>query len=89
MKKIKCLIRRRASSPHSPKPGAEAEGTIGQGIGRLPTKATTPHIAKQPIPEGGINAKGQAKITDSQGKVRFIDMKQPRIMGPQGVPVKG
>lgn len=41
-----------------------------------------------PIPEGGINAKGQKKITDAQGIVRFIDMKQGRIKGASGVPVK-
>jgi hypothetical protein len=39
------------------------------------------------IPDGGINGKGQQKVTDAQGKVRFIDMKKPRVMGDSGVPV--
>lgn len=55
----------------------------------MPTAHGTPHIAKEPIPEGGLTSKGQRKVTDSQGKVRFIDMKQGRVMGPSGVPVKG
>jgi len=54
----------------------------------LPTKATTPHIAKDPIPEKGINAKGQMKVTDKNGVVRFIDMKEGRVQGPSGVPIK-
>jgi hypothetical protein len=54
----------------------------------LPTSKTTKHIAKEPIPEGGINAKGQMKVTDKQGIVRFVDMKQGRVMGDAGVPVK-
>lgn len=61
---------------------------IGPGIKKLPTKNTTPHIAKQPIPEGGINIKGQKKVTDSQGKVRFINMREGRVLSPQGIPVK-
>lgn len=59
-----------------------------KGIGKLPTSATTKHVAKTPIPEGGVNAKGQKKITDPNGRVRFIDMKQGRVLSDQGVPVK-
>jgi hypothetical protein len=55
---------------------------------KLPTKATTTHIAKDPIPEHGVNAKGQMKITDNNGVVRFVDMKEGRVMGPSGVPIK-
>ena len=38
---------------------------------------------------GAVNAKGQKKVVDQQGKTRFIDMKQGRVKGPGGVPVKG
>lgn len=55
---------------------------------KLSAKHSTPHLAKEPIPEHGINAKGQMKITDKNGIVRFIDMKQGRVMGPSGVPIK-
>lgn len=55
---------------------------------KLPTKNTTQHVAKDPIPENGINGKGQKKVTDNNGIVRFIDMKQGRVLGPSGVPVK-
>jgi hypothetical protein len=54
----------------------------------LPTKATTTHVPKEKIPEKGINGKGQMKITDNNGVVRFINMKEGRVMGPSGVPVK-
>jgi len=67
--------------PHSDKP-------IGQPVGKLSTKHTTKHIARTPIPIGGVNVKGQKKVQDAQGIVRFIDMKQGRVMGPSGVPVK-
>ena len=60
---------------------------MGQGVGKLSAKHTTKHVARTVIPEGGINAKGQQKITDNQGKTRFIDMKKPRVMGASGVPV--
>lgn len=55
---------------------------------KLSAKHSTPHIAKEPIPEGGINAKGQMKITDNNGIVRFVDMKEGRVRGPSGVPIK-
>jgi hypothetical protein len=55
---------------------------------KLSAKHPTQHIAKDPIPEGGINDKGQMKVTDNNGIVRFIDMKEGRVKGPSGVPVK-
>lgn len=55
----------------------------------MPTKNTTPHVAKDPIPEGGVNAKGQKKVIDKQtGKTRFINMKEGRVASPKGIPVK-
>lgn len=81
--------RRNRSKPHSNKPSATAEGTIGQGVGRLPTAHSTPHIAKEPLPIGGLTTKGQRKVLDSQGKIRFIDMKVGRVLDPvSGVPIK-
>ena len=67
---------------------ADNAGKVGS-VKKLPTKNTTPHIAKEPIPEGGVNAKGQKKITDPTGSVRFINMLEGRVKGPGGVPVKG
>jgi hypothetical protein len=77
-------------NPHSPKPGSNKEpGTIGS-VKKLPTKNPSPHIAKEPVPIGGVNAKGQKRYIDpTTGKDAFIDMKQPRVMGPRGIPVKG
>ena len=72
-------------SQKSPK---DDDKPIGKPIGKLPTSHSTPHVAKEPIPEGGVNAKGQQKVTDAQGIVRFIDRKEPRVKGPGGVPVK-
>lgn len=55
----------------------------------MPTKNTTPHVARETLPPGAINAKGQQKIVDKiTGKTRWIDMKQPRVMSPSGIPVK-
>ena len=62
---------------------------IGQGVGKLPNKHPSPHIAKDPLPFGGTTSKGQRKVLDGQGKTRFINMKEPRVKGPGGVPVKG
>lgn len=65
------------------------EGKIGQGVGKLPTSATTQHVVRTPLAEGGINDKGQKKVTDpATGEVRWIDMKQGRVQGPNGIPVK-
>lgn len=74
-----------AKPGHSP--SSEEGGTIGQPIGKLPAKATA-HVARETIPEGGVNAKGQQKVTDSQGTIRFINRKQGMVQGPMGVPVK-
>ena len=84
------LPRRYRRIPHSPEPSAQAGGTPTVGsVKKLPTKHSTPHIAKDPLPFGGTTSKGQRKVLDSQGKTRFIDMKQGRVKGPAGVPVKG
>jgi hypothetical protein len=74
--------RRPLLNPHSSKPAPLA------GVGKLSAKHTTKHVARTPIPVGGINAKGQVKAQDNQGKIRFIDMKEGRVMGAAGVPVK-
>lgn len=67
----------------------DKEGAIGQGLGKLPTKKTTPHVARTPYPEGAVNEKGQKKITDPKsGKTRWINMKEGRVAGPTGIPVK-
>jgi hypothetical protein len=69
-------------------PGKDGDkGAIGQPIGKLPQRTTT-HVAQEPIPEGGVNAKGQLKITDDNGIVRFISMREGRVKGPAGVPIK-
>jgi hypothetical protein len=57
-------------------------------VKKLPTKSSTPHIAKEPLPFGGTTSKGQRKVLDPNGKTRFIDMKEGRVKGPGGVPVK-
>ena len=63
------------------------EAPIGS-VKKLPTKHTTEHVAKVPIPIGGVNAKGQQKVQDSQGNIRFIDRKKGVVMGASGVPVR-
>lgn len=69
--------------PHSSKPAP-----LG-GAGKLSAKHTTKHVARTPIPEGGINGKGQKKVTDPKtGRVRFIDMKNGMVQSPTGVPIK-
>lgn len=55
---------------------------------KLSAKHSTKHVPRQPIPEGGVNAKGQKKVTDINGKIRFINMKEGRVQGPSGVPIK-
>lgn len=40
------------------------------------------------MPPGSINSKGQQKVVDNQGKVRFIDRKQGMVQGPSGAPIK-
>lgn len=64
-------------------------GGIGQGVGKLPTSATTPHVARVPLADGAINAKGQKKYVDPKtGKESFINMKEGRVLNQQGKPVK-
>lgn len=70
--------------PHSSKPAPELKG-----VGTLSAKHTTKHVARTPIPENGVNAKGQKKITDPKtGRVRFINMKQGMVQSATGVPIK-
>lgn len=61
---------------------------VGQTIGKLPTKQTTKHVARTTLPVGAINAKGQKKVVDKEGKVRFINMRRGMVQGPSGVPIK-
>lgn len=64
-------------------------GGIGQAVGKLPTSATTQHVAREPLPPGAINAQGQMKYVDSKtGKESFINMKEGRVLSPEGKPVK-
>ena len=55
---------------------------------KLSAKQSTKHIPHATIPEHGVNAKGQMKVTDNNGIIRFINMKEGRVMGPSGVPIK-
>jgi hypothetical protein len=74
--------------PVHPDNGGSIEGSIGQSIGRLPTSATTPHVAREPMAPGAINAKGQMKYVDpTTGKESFINMREGRVLSPTGKPV--
>jgi len=74
--------RRPLLRPHSDKP-------IGQPIGKLSAKHTTEHVARTPMPPGGVNAKGQQKVIDPKtGKTRWIDRKSGMVQSATGVPVK-
>ena len=64
------------------------KGAVGQPIGKLSAKNTTKHVARTPMPVGSVNAQGQQKVEDSNGKVRFIDRKNGLVQGPSGAPVK-
>lgn len=65
------------------------EGRIGQGVGKLPTSATTQHVPKVPIQPGSVNANGQMRYVDPKTeKESFIDMKEGRVLSPTGKPVK-
>lgn len=67
----------------------KSEGAIGQSAAKLPTKATTSHVARTPQLPNAVNDKGQKKIIDPvTGKVRWIDMKDGKVQSPTGVPVK-
>jgi hypothetical protein len=77
-----------AEAQESPEAQSAEDGSIGS-VKKLPTKHSTPHIAKEPTPEGGVNPKGQKRYKDpTTGKDAYIDMKRPMIMGPRGIPVK-
>jgi hypothetical protein len=69
--------------------GGSPEGAIGQPVGKLPTSATTQHVAREPLPPGAVNAQGQKKYVDPKtGKESFINMKEGRVLSPEGKPVK-
>jgi hypothetical protein len=76
------------SKSSAPALGGGKDGGIGQSIKQLPTKATSGHVARTPLPVGGVNALGQQKVMDNQGNIRFISRKQGMVQGPSGVPVK-
>lgn len=64
-------------------------GTVGQPVGKLPTSATTEHVARTPLAPGAVNAQGQKKYVDpTTGKESFIDMKEGRVLSTTGKPVK-
>lgn len=74
---------------HADNGGAAPGGPIGQGVGKLPTSATTQHVAREPLPPGAVNAQGQKKYVDPKtGKESFINMKEGRVLSPDGKPVK-
>ena len=80
----------KTAAPQQGSPNASAEVNPVGSVKKLPNKNPTPHLAKEPLPEGGVNAKGQKKHTDpTTGKVAMIDMKEGRVKGPRGLPVKG
>lgn len=67
----------------------ESDGRIGQGVGKLPTSATTEHVAKVPQQPGSVNDKGQMRYVDPKTeKESYIDMKEGRVLSPTGKPVK-
>jgi hypothetical protein len=69
--------------------GKKDDGRIGQGVGKLPTSATTEHVAKVPQEPGSVNDKGQMRYVDpSSGKESYIDMKEGRVLNEAGKPVK-
>lgn len=72
--------------PTHPENGNSA---VGQPIGKLPTSATTQHVARVPLAPGSVNSQGQKKYVDPEtGKESFIDMKEGRVLNNKGKPVK-
>lgn len=70
-------------------PSAETKEGIGQSIGKLSATHTTEHVARNTMPPGAINVKGQQKVIDPvTGKTRWIDRKQGMVQSPTGVPIK-
>lgn len=66
-----------------------AQSAVGQPIGKLPTSATTPHVARTPLAPGAVNAQGQKKYVDPQtGEESFINMREGRVLSNTGKPVK-
>ena len=77
------------SSSANAGPEKKSEGSVGQPVGKLPTKATTEHVARTPQLPNAMNDKGQKKVVDPvSGKIRWIDMKEGKVQSPTGVPVK-
>lgn len=74
---------------HPDNGGAAPAGAVGQPIGKLPTSATTEHVARVPLAPGAVNAQGQKKYVDPKtGKESFINMKEGRVLNNEGKPVK-
>ena len=70
-------------------PEKKSEGAIGQSVAKLPTHATTEHVARTPYLPNATNEKGQKKVIDPiNGRIRWIDMKDGKVQSPTGVPVK-
>lgn len=66
-----------------------AEGAIGQSIGKLSSKHTTEHVARTTMPPGAVNGNGQQKVIDPKtGKTRWIDRKKGMVQSASGVPIK-
>jgi hypothetical protein len=61
---------------------------VGKPIGKLPTSHSSPHVAKTPIPIGAVNSKGQIKVEDKDGTIRWVDRKKGNVLSPEGVPVQ-
>lgn len=76
--------------PTHPDNGGEAsQGIIGQPVGKLPTSATTHHVARETLAPGAVNAKGQKKYVDpADGSEHFINMREGRVLSSTGKPVK-
>lgn len=59
------------------------------GLGKLPSKNTTKHVARTTMAPGSINAKGQQKIIDpTTGNTRWIDRKKGSVMSTTGIPIR-
>lgn len=69
--------------------GEEEQANVGGGIGKLPSKNTTAHVARTPFPPGAVNAKGQQKIIDPKsGNTRWVDRKKGSVLSASGVPIR-
>ena len=63
-------------------------GSVGTFIGKLPGGKSTKHIPKTKLPLNSTNAKGQLRVKDNTGIIRFINLRDGRVMGPAAVPIK-